>query len=104
MISPTRARGGSSDAVSLLMLGTTFMAFLPALNSVELDSAFLIDLGPALRLGAEVFVELLGCRGHGQDAGLLQPVGDDGIGCGLDHVVVDLLHDSGRRAGRRDEA
>src|SRR3954467_3801604 len=105
MIRPTRAFGGIKAAVSRLTFGMTFITGLPyGFCSVELDAAVLIDLCPAFRLAAEVFLEFLGRRGGGENASFLQPLGHRRIGHGLHHVLVNPLDDRGRRSGRRDES
>src|SRR3972149_11300237 len=104
MIRPTRARGTVSVAASLFTLGMTFMAYSPwvARYSVKPNPAFPVNLGPARRLGAEEGVELRRRCGGGEDAGLLQAVGDGRIGIGADHVLMDFLHDGRGRAGGSD--
>src|SRR5437868_6632333 len=105
MMSPIRARGCVIAAASLLMVGITFMAFPPIYSeSIELDPAFLVDFGPARRLGAEEDVEFLRRRGNRRNASLVQAVGDRRIGHGANHVVANFLHDSRRGAGGCDEA
>src|SRR4029079_14274085 len=71
--------------------------------STQLDPAFLIHLGPALRLVAEILVELFRRGGHREDAGLFQPVGHAGVGHGAAHIALNLLHHRGWRSGRRDQ-
>src|SRR5690242_19110629 len=103
MMSPMRARGWFIPAASLLMVGITFMGCPPnyrvmtAEISIQLDPAFLVDLGPAFGLVAEVFLEFLRRIRHRQDAGLLEPVGHGRVGHGAHHVGVDLLHHGARR-------
>src|SRR3954464_5085936 len=103
MISPTRARGFTRAAAFALMFGTTFMAFPPSavmpgeggassirrhwslldrppsramtaeISSIQRNSAFLVDRGPAFRFRAEILVELGRRRRHGENPGVFQP-------------------------------
>src|SRR5262249_59966444 len=72
--------------------------------SVELYAAIPEDLPPTGLLLAHERVELLRRAGGGADAGLLELLGDDGIGIHLHHLALHLVDDGARRAGRRHEA
>src|SRR6266566_6410174 len=72
-------------------------------RSVELDSAILEYLPPAVQLFAHESIEFLRRAAHRADAGFLEFVGDDRIGIHLDDLALDLVDDSTWRAGGRHE-
>ena len=72
-------------------------------RSIQLDSAVLENLAPAVRLLAQERVEFLRRRADRADAGLLQRFGDCRIVIHRCDLALNLLDDGARRAGGRDK-
>src|SRR4051794_21968614 len=99
MVSGGSSRGAKIKTFGLVDIGSPCAAEFITL--IKLDAALLERLFPAHRLLAEEGIELFRRAAYRIDPGFLKLLGDQRIGIDFHHLILNLVDDRARRAGRR---